>query len=131
MSERYKRLKKDPEWYKKESKRKLILAREYWNKKGRESALRFKMIIIKKYGEKCLCCGIKEQEFLAVDHINGNGNKHRKENNIKGGRHFYDWLRRNNYPPGFQILCHNCNFAKSHYSYGCPHKNKEGDYTPP
>jgi hypothetical protein len=33
---------------------------------------------------------------------------------------FYRWLITNNFPDDFQILCHNCNYAKSHG--GCPHK---------
>ena len=37
-------------------------------------------------------------------------NKHRKET---GGANLYVWLRKNNYPIGFQILCYNCNLVKS------------------
>lgn len=36
------------------------------------------------------------------------------------GSRFYVWLKKNNYPPGFQILCYNCNCAKGHFGY-CPH----------
>jgi len=33
------------------------------------------------------------------------------------------WLRKYNYPKGFQVLCHNCNMAKR---FGvCPHKEKK------
>lgn len=32
------------------------------------------------------------------------------------------WLRRNNYPNGFQVLCHNCNMAKGFYGK-CPHQS--------
>ena len=66
---------------------------------------------------KCACCGEMEAQFLAVDHLNGGGSKHRKT--IKGTLH--RWLIRNGFPSGFQILCHNCNLAKSHYGK-CPHK---------
>jgi hypothetical protein len=31
------------------------------------------------------------------------------------------WLRKNGFPKGFRVLCHNCNFAHGHYGY-CPHK---------
>jgi hypothetical protein len=32
----------------------------------------------------------------------------------------YLWLKRNNYPTGFRVLCHNCNLAIGFYGY-CPH----------
>jgi hypothetical protein len=66
-------------------------------------------------------------EFLALDHINGGGNAHRREvtGSAKGGPKFYYWLRDNNYPPGFQVLCHNCNQAKATYGR-CPHQRGAG-----
>lgn len=69
---------------------------------------------------KCACCGENEVKFLCIDHINGGGGKHRKE--IKGkGLTTYIWLKKNGYPNGFQVLCHNCNMAKGFYGL-CPHK---------
>jgi hypothetical protein len=69
----------------------------------------------------CACCSESTIEFLVIDHVNGGGNKHRKEIG-KGSSAIALWLRRNNYPNGFQILCHNCNQAKG--SYGkCPHES--------
>lgn len=67
---------------------------------------------------KCNCCGIDTIEFMAIDHINGGGHQHRKSLGVGGN--FYSWLKRNNYPPGFQVLCHNCNLAKGFYGE-CPH----------
>lgn len=68
----------------------------------------------------CACCGERTLEFLVIDHVNGGGNRHRAEIG-KGGSAIGLWLRRNNYPEGFQVLCHNCNQAKG--SYGkCPHE---------
>lgn len=120
----HKKKKENPDWYEKENERKKILQRKYHNEKGRDFALRRKLKIIKHYGPNCACCGVLEHEFLAVDHINGGGNEHRRKMGIKGGRHFYDWLFKNNFPDGFQILCHNCNFAKDHFKEGCPHSRK-------
>ena len=70
----------------------------------------------------CKCCGEKEIKFLSIDHINGGGNKHRKEIGIKDGKggNIYHWIIANNFPEGFQILCHNCNMAKGFYGI-CPH----------
>lgn len=70
---------------------------------------------------KCACCGERHLAFLAIDHIGGGGNKHRKENNIGSGKGFYCWLRRNNFPQGFRVLCHNCNMAIGFYG-SCPHQ---------
>jgi hypothetical protein len=69
----------------------------------------------------CSCCGEKHDEFLSIDHINGDGADYRRVG-IKSGYTTYRWLIKNNFPPGFQVLCMNCNFAKGHSSGGCPHK---------
>lgn len=55
-----------------------------------------------------------------MDHINGDGNKHRKI--VKGvARHVYNWIQRNNYPNMFQVLCFNCNCGKNANNNVCPH----------
>lgn len=87
-----------------------------WNQKQRLS-------VIEHYGGMCACCGESRLEFLSIDHINGGGNKHRST--LKTS--IYRWLKSNNYPEGFQVLCHNCNMSKSFYGY-CPHQNKEVNY---
>jgi hypothetical protein len=71
---------------------------------------------ITHYGAACACCGESTYEFLVIDHINGGGNKQRKEGITKISR----WLIANNFPEGFRILCHNCNSALGAYGY-CPH----------
>jgi hypothetical protein len=58
--------------------------------------------------------------FLVVDHINGEGNKHRRAIG-RTGLSFYRWLRTNGYPPGFRVLCHTCNHAYAAYG-ACPHE---------
>lgn len=80
------------------------------------------------YGGKCVCCGEAGLVFLTVDHIDGNGAKHRKQiaPNHKGrglcGDLFYRWLEKNNYPSGFQTLCYNCNIGKHRNGGVCPHQ---------
>lgn len=59
---------------------------------------------------------------MTIDHMNGGGNRHRREINISG-MSFYRWLKQNNYPAEFQVMCFNCNFAK-HVLGECPHKIK-------
>lgn len=72
---------------------------------------------------ECACCGENHVEFLVIDHINGGGIKHRKSISPKsqGGQKIYSWLKQNNYPNGFRVLCQNCNSSLGHYHY-CPHK---------
>lgn len=60
----------------------------------------------------CLWCGDKDIDHLTIDHIEGNGNKHRKISGCGSGTSLYYWLKRNNYPPGFQVLCMNCQMIK-------------------
>src|SRR5690606_38099756 len=78
--------------------------------------------VLNAYGGKCACCGVATKEFLAIDHINGGGRQHRLSLHPRpSSQTVYTWLRKNNYPEGFQVLCHNCNAAKSYYKNGCPH----------
>jgi hypothetical protein len=69
-------------------------------------------------GPQCACCGEGEYEFLTIDHINGDGAAHRRQ--MGSRRDIYRWLKQNNYPPGFRVLCMNCNFALGYHGY-CPH----------
>lgn len=73
---------------------------------------------------KCACCGESHREFLTIDHINGGGNIERKKIGSRGGSQFYAWLKKNNYPEGYRILCFNCNQSLGAYGY-CPHEMPE------
>lgn len=70
---------------------------------------------------RCACCGEVELKFLAIDHIDGGGRAHRAKHRSPGS--YFKWFRDNNYPAGFQVLCHNCNCAKGFYG-SCPHTEK-------
>lgn len=73
-------------------------------------------------GPKCVCCGETLIEGLTIDHINGDGAACRRETNHGGGLALYSWLKKNNYPPGFQVLCGTCNWAKGTGDH-CPHQD--------
>lgn len=95
------------------------------NKKARENNKKQRLLVLQYYSAPipfCICCGEREIKFLAIDHMGGMGNKHRKEIGLYGGSSFCKWLIKNNFPPGFQVLCHNCNMAKGFYG-DCPHKD--------
>lgn len=66
----------------------------------------------------CQCCSESHYEFLSIDHIDGGGTKHREQTGA--GSLFYLWLRKNGWPSGYRVLCHNCNFSMGQYGY-CPH----------
>jgi len=67
----------------------------------------------------CACCGENLGiEILTIDHIKG-----RKKNDTKSGEQLYRYLKRNDYPEGFQVLCFNCNAAKGLFGI-CPHQEK-------
>jgi hypothetical protein len=80
---------------------------------------RNRLAAIEYYGSKCACCGESHTEFLAIDHINGGGNVHRRNLGALGS-HLFTWLKKNNYPEGFRVLCHNCNQSLGLLGY-CPH----------
>lgn len=74
--------------------------------------------ILRAYGPVCRCCGESEEKFLTFDHVNNDGAAHRKQQggNIMALRQ----LRKEGFPPGYQILCANCHIAKDMRG-GCPH----------
>jgi len=73
---------------------------------------RVRAAVFSAYGDACVCCGESDNCFLTIDHINGNGSKHRRELRMRGVR-FYVWLWKQGCPKdNYQILCHNCNNAK-------------------
>lgn len=91
--------------------------KDYYYRLGQESAQKRRLEVLTHYGgnpPKCVCCGEPIIEFLTVDHINGGGEKHRKQIRSKNGKktNFYRWLIDNNFPEGYQVMCSNCNMAK-------------------
>ena len=71
-----------------------------------------KRVLIHYYGTdppKCCHCGYADIRALTIDHIHGEGNKHRRSLTHKN---FYNWLIKNKYPKGYQVLCMNCQFIK-------------------
>jgi len=78
-----------------------------------ESRQKLKKEVLQRYSPelKCKKCGFDDIDCLEIDHINNDGSEHRKQNNIVGPR-ILRWLKKNDYPKGFQILCRNCNWKK-------------------
>jgi len=59
-------------------------------------------------GARCVGCGHENTKSLSFDHINGGGSEHRKQI----GNNLCRWIKRNDYPTGFQVLCMNCQWKK-------------------
>ena len=93
-------------------------AKDYARERGRT----LKQAALDAYGPACACCGEGQFEFMAIDHIEGNGRQHRMALGVSAGAGFYAWLKREGYPDGFRVLCHNCNMAAGFYGK-CPHPN--------
>ena len=100
--------------------------RELWKK----SHIALKKEVFTHYSKslKCICCGVKGLEFLNMDHIipkremaKDNELIQKKFTSKLKGEALWKWLKKNNYPKGFQILCWNCNYAKGALGK-CPHQ---------
>lgn len=84
--------------------------------------------MVAAYGGCCACCGERAIEFLTVDHVNRNGNEHRKQ--IGGQSYLYKLLKELGWPKDeYRCLCMNCNFAMR-LGRTCPHQLKKEGGTP-
>jgi hypothetical protein len=100
---------------------------------NKKSNLKLKRQVIDAYGGECACCGETVLVFLTIDHVDGDGAEHRREmaaecNGNKysqAGARTYRWLRDHDFPPGFQVLCMNCNCGKQWNNGVCPHKESK------
>jgi hypothetical protein len=86
----------------------------------RERKAHIKRVVYEHYGGfVCACCGETEPIFLTIDHINNDGNKHRRET---GKVETAYWLYLNGLPDGFRVLCYNCNIGRARNGGVCPHE---------
>lgn len=88
----------------------------------RDKRARNRQLVFDHYGWKCACCGQDFPLFLTIDHVNNDGNVHRRalKGIGKGGTPFFDWLVRKGFPEDFQTLCRNCNWGKHANGGFCP-----------
>jgi len=78
--------------------------KNYWKK--------LKVAIYDKLGDHCVKCGFSDKRALQVDHINGNGNKTRREmTNYKFLKSLLEVSDEELFS-NHQILCANCNQIK-------------------
>lgn len=67
---------------------------------------------------KCALCGFDDFDCLTIDHIYGGGHKHMKQLK-KEGTNLQLWLKKNNYPDGYRVLCWNCQQKEKMKQYKC------------
>jgi hypothetical protein len=83
-------------------------------------------IVFDHYGRICVCCGETNEGFFTIDHIEEIGSKAKRQE--LGQNAIYNWLIQNNFPPGFRVMCYNCNCGRAHNDGICPH-HQEGSQT--
>jgi hypothetical protein len=104
------------------------LGNEHLREGDRKRRLAIRTEVMNHYGGfVCVCCGEKEPRFLSLDHVNNDGAAFRRTISGKrtsAGYHTYIVLKRRGYPPGYQVLCMNCNHGKRMNHGVCPHKEQ-------
>jgi hypothetical protein len=90
---------------------------EYHREQNADYRLQLKIDALNAYGgPQCAGkdCNCIDADVLEIDHVDGGGCKHRRlVTSGRGGHPFYQWLKREGYPPGFRVLCPTCN-KKAH-----------------
>ncbi len=79
-----------------------------------ELRLSYKIDTLTHYGGgvlACIQCGENRLAALSLDHINNNGNEHRRQLGNKKN-YIYRLLKNDGYPNGYQTLCFNCQIVK-------------------
>jgi len=66
----------------------------------------------------CFCCKLSDWKFLVLDHIKNRSKDHKNYSGVSMAKK----LKRDKYPAGIQVLCHNCNTGKEIFGgIKCPH----------
>jgi len=99
-------------WYAKHS--------EYAKQRSRQILATVKLETMAAYCggiPKCALCDEDDIDYLCLDHENGDGAQHRRTANVAKGR-IYSWCKKNNFPSGLRVLCHNCNMREWRRMHG-------------
>jgi len=97
-------------------------------KTTQERTTQFKLEVFTHYSKEisdsdvpiCACCKYDDIRFLTLDHIEGRKHLPKKEQKLKT-LNLWRHIKKIGLPKGYQILCFNCNIAKSTSLY-CPHQ---------
>ena len=83
--------------------------RERDQERGRQWRRELRLEAVAAYGGECVCCGEDYEPYLEFDHINNDGKQERAQRTST----LELFLKRNDWPEGFQLLCANCHRAKT------------------
>lgn len=82
----------------------------------RNNRQKLRQKVLDMYGRKCEHCGEIREKMLTIDHINGDGGKHRKKVGKQSEAICKDVLKEYR-PDLYQILCIACNWHKGMFGY--------------
>ena len=96
----------------------------FWNRQRTARRRRLlKFDVMRHYSNdtmECVRCGENDFEKLSIDHlVHGTGVIERRLVNpnkpykYNASYRFYAWLKKNNYPSGYQVLCVPCNARRN------------------
>jgi len=109
MAVKWKSLRSDPRRY-----------GEYLRKR-RESYQNLRAQFITLYGGKCQCCGESRQDFLTLEHRNGDGFVDRRLRHMNTQRMYKEALAHPD-PEHYELLCCNCQWGRYINGGICPHE---------
>lgn len=98
----------------------------------RDATRRLRLEMIAAYGGECVCCGVSDEPFLSLDHVNRDGRQHSESlTGMVGSPRrtalIYKDLKRRGWPQdAYRLLCMSCNFA-TRYGDPCPHVVRQAD----
>lgn len=122
FTHRQERNKNTREWEKRNPEKALI--RKISGVKKDKNNLRHDVLSYYSNGRmSCECCGEQIERFLTID--DADDFHHSYKQKIGTGIRFYRWLRKNNYPYGYRVLCFNCNSGRDLNNGICPHKDPQ------
>lgn len=121
MKQYYQEHKEEAKAYSQEHKEEKRVSMVLWRQENKgklreykqRSRLSLKVAIFTHYGKgKCACvkCGESRLACLSIDHCNGR--KAAGDDRTLTGENIYYWLRKQDYPEGYQTLCMNCQWVK-------------------
>lgn len=88
---------------------------------AKKAERRRRLLVLERYGNRCVCCGERELTFLTLDHVNNDGSDHRKWLKANS-KDLTQWIVDNDFPDTIQVLCYNCNLGRSLNGGVCPHR---------
>ena len=90
--------------------------KEMYCKVQNERNARVREEVIVAYGGRCSFCGESIHEYLVIDHINKDPERHSSGKGRVAGAQMYARLKRAGYPKrGYRLLCANCNSCRAIY----------------